>query len=250
MMHKSQIDILPPEPQLNSSTTAGKLPSAKLLPNPLLPAVPLSETYLMDCVEGMKHYQDKYFDLAIVDPPYGIGAGSKKFINGTSKTKKLYYRDNDWDTNIPDLKYFSELIRVSKNQIVWGGNYFPCLWEIGCRGFIFWDKTIHGNSYADGEMAWTSFNCPARYYRKNIAQVTSEGRFHPTQKPIQLYDFCFKFSKIEPGMKVIDTHLGSGSSRIAAHKNKLNFVGFEIDEEYFDKQEKRFANYVCQTRMF
>ena len=127
----------------------------------------MSTVYLMDCIEGMKHYPDKYFDLAVVDPPYGIGAGGKKFINGTSKTVKDYYKENDWDTERPTQEFFTELKRVSKNQIVWGGNYFADL--LGAfRCFIFWDKTIHGNSYADGELAWTSFDKVVRYYRKNI----------------------------------------------------------------------------------
>ena len=208
----------------------------------------MSTVYLMDCIEGMKRYPDKYFDLAVVDPPYGIGAGGKKFINGTSKTVKDYYKENDWDTERPTQEFFTELKRVSKNQIVWGGNYFADL--LGAfRCFIFWDKTIHGNSYADGELAWTSFDGVARYYRKNIAQVNSEGRMHPTQKPITLYDYVFtNFAK--RGDLILDTHLGSGSSRIAAHKAGLDFVGFEIDREYYTSSNKRFTNYVAQGVLF
>ena len=208
----------------------------------------MSTVYLMDCIEGMKRYPDRYFDLAIVDPPYGIGAGSKKFINGTSKTVKDYYKENDWDTERPTQEFFTELKRVSKNQIVWGGNYFADL--LGAfRCFIFWDKTIHGNSYADGELAWTSFDGVARYYRKNIAQVNSEGRMHPTQKPITLYDYVFTNFASE-GDLILDTHLGSGSSRIAAHKAGLDFVGFEIDREYYTSSNKRFTNYVAQGVLF
>jgi site-specific DNA-methyltransferase (adenine-specific) len=208
----------------------------------------LSTVYLMDCIEGMKQFPDKIFDLAVVDPPYGIGAGSKKFINGTSKTVKSYYKENDWDTERPALEFFTELKRVSKNQIVWGGNYFADL--LGAfRCFIFWDKTIHGNSYADGEMAWTSFDGVARYYRKNIAQVNSEGRMHPTQKPITLYDYIFTNFASE-GNLILDTHLGSQSSRIAANKAGLDFVGFEIDREYYDNGNKRFKNFVSQGVLF
>ena len=215
---------------------------------PLLPAVPSSDVYLEDCVTALKRFNDKHFDLAIVDPPYGIGAGSKKFINGTSKTVKNYYRENDWDKERPSKEYFDELLRVSKNQIVWGGNYFADY--LGAfRCFICWDKTIHGNSYADCELAWTSFDKVARYYRKNIAQVNSEGRMHPTQKPITLYDFVLKeFAK--EGDLILDTHLGSGSSRIAAYKGGFNFVGFEIDAEYYEKQEKRFNDFKSQLRLF
>jgi site-specific DNA-methyltransferase (adenine-specific) len=208
----------------------------------------LSTVYLMDCIEGMKQFPDKIFDLAVVYPPYGIGAGSKKFINGTSKTVKDYYKENDWDKERPTQEFFTELKRVSKNQIVWGGNYFADL--LGAfRCFIFWDKTIHGNSYADGELAWTSFNGVARYYRKNIAQVNSEGRMHPTQKPITLYDYVFTNFASE-GDLILDTHLGSQSSRIAANKAGLDFVGFEIDREYFDNGNKRFKNFVSQTVLF
>ena len=215
---------------------------------PLLPAVPLSEVYLEDCVTALKRFNDNHFDLAIVDPPYGIGAGDKKFINGKSKTVKNYYRENDWDKERPSKEYFDELLRVSKNQIVWGGNYFADY--LGAfRCFICWDKTIHGNSYADCELAWTSFDKVARYYRKNIAQVNSEGRMHPTQKPITLYDFVLKeFAK--EGDLILDTHLGSGSSRIAAYKGGFNFVGFEIDQEYYEKQEKRFNDFKSQLRLF
>jgi site-specific DNA-methyltransferase (adenine-specific) len=208
----------------------------------------LSTVYLMDCIEGMKQFPDKIFDLAVVDPPYGIGAGSKKFINGTSKTVKSYYKENDWDTERPALEFFTELKRVSKNQIVWGGNYFADL--LGAfRCFIFWDKTIHGNSYADGELAWTSFDGVARYYRKNIAQVNSEGRMHPTQKPITLYDYIFTNFASE-GNLILDTHLGSQSIRIAANKAGLDFVGFEIDREYYDNGNKRFKNFVSQGVLF
>ena len=215
--------------------------------NTVLGAVP-SVVYNEDCVEGLKRFSDNYFDLAIVDPPYGIGASSVKFINGTSKTVKPYYKENCWDTERPTEEYFNELKRVSKNQIVWGGNYFADY--LGAfRCFICWDKTIHGNSYADCELAWTSFDKVARYYRKNIAQVNSEGRIHPTQKPITLYDFVLK-EFAEEGNLILDTHVGSGSSRIACAKAGLNFTGFEIDTDHYEAQEKRFKDFVSQLRMF
>ena len=213
----------------------------------VLPAVP-SVVYNEDCVEGLKRFSDNYFDLAIVDPPYGIGASSVKFINGTSKTVKPYYKENCWDTERPTEEYFNELKRVSKNQIVWGGNYFADY--LGAfRCFICWDKTIHGNSYADCELAWTSFDKVARYYRKNIAQVNSEGRIHPTQKPITLYDFVLK-EFAEDGNLILDTHVGSGSSRIACAKAGLNFTGFEIDTDHYGTQEKRFNDFKSQLRLF
>jgi len=195
----------------------------------------------------MSRYEDNHFDLAIVDPPYGIGAGSNKFINGTSKTEKNYYRDNDWDI-APNKEYFTELQRVSKNQIIWGGNYFvENLQNFRC--FIFWDKTIHGNSYADGEMAWTSFDKVARYYRKNIAQVTSEGRMHPTQKPITLYEFIL-MNFAEKGNKILDTHLGSGSIALACHNLGYDLTACELDKEYYEAAIKRIEQHKAQIRMF
>ena len=186
---------------------------------------------LMDCMDLMREFPDKHFDLAIVDPPYGIGAGATNFKNGTSKSAKGYYRINDWDKTRPDAVYFGELQRVSKNQIIWGGNYFSDMLP-PFRAFVFWDKTIHGNSYADGELAWTSFDMVARYFRENIAQTNSEGRIHPTQKSIKLYDWLLA-NYAKPGMRVLDTHLGSGSHAIAAHYAGVHLTACEIDPDYF-----------------
>lgn len=206
-----------------------------------------SEVFNEDCMQGMARYPDKYFDLAIVDPPYGIGAGGKRFINGTSKTEKKYYKDIDWDVK-PEVQYFNALLRVSKNQIIWGGNYFVSMLK-DFRCFIIWDKTIHGNSYADCELAWTSFDQPARYFRENIAQTTSEGRIHPTQKSIILYKWLLK-NYAKPGDKILDTHLGSQSSRIAAYDMGFAFTGFEIDKDYFEAGNKRFENFKKQLKLF
>lgn len=201
-----------------------------------------------DNMELMSRYPDNHFDLAIVDPPYGIGAGGEKFKNGTSKTVKKYYKINDWDKERPKKEYFEELKRVSKNQIVWGGNYFADF--LGAfRCFIFWDKTIHGNSYADGEMAWTSFNKVARYYRKNIAQVTSEGRIHPTQKPVKLYEWLL-MNYANEGDKILDTHFGSGSIAIACHRLGFDLTACELDKEYFDASIKRIKQQIAQQRLF
>jgi len=200
-----------------------------------------------DNMELMARYEDNYFDLAIVDPPYGIGAGSKKFINGSSKTVKNYFRDNDWDVP-PKKQYFEELIRVSKNQIIWGGNYFvEHLKNFRC--FIFWDKTIHGNSYADGELAWTSFDKVARYYRKNIAQVTSEGRMHPTQKPVTLYEWLI-MTYAKEGFRILDTHLGSGSIALACHNLGYDLTACELDQDYYEAAIKRIEQHKAQIRMF
>ena len=207
-----------------------------------------TRSFNMDCMDFMSEVPDKYYDLAIVDPPYGIGAGSEKFINGNSKTHKPFYKKNDWDTAIPNEDYFKELKRVSKNQIIWGGNYFAhYLGSFRC--FICWDKTIHGNSYADCELAWTSFDQVARYYRKNIAQVTIEGRIHPTQKAVTLYAFCLK-EFANQGDKILDTHGGSQSHRIACFNMGFALDIIELDKEYFDEGNMRFENHKKQLRLF
>ena len=209
-----------------------------------------SEVYLMDCIEGMKHYPDNYFDLAICDPPYGINrSGQTETFTKNPKHKRKHFENKGWDLSIPEMEYFTELFRVSQNQIIWGANYFT-QYLPSSMGWIFWDKG-QDLSMSDGELAFTSYEKALRRIKINRGQLMVEGgTIHPTQKPIKLYDFCFQFAKVEAGAKILDTHLGSGSSRISANKNKLNFVGFEIDEEYFNKQEKRYADFASQTRLF
>lgn len=198
-----------------------------------------SEVFQMDCIEGMKRFPDKYFDLAVVDPPYGLDIANNSFRQKQNK--------KNWDISIPDHCYFNELFRVSKNQIIWGGNYFDLPKS---QGFIVWDKKQPLDfSSSMCEFAWTSIQKPAKIFYKHV--VTSEpNKIHPTQKPVSLYDFCFHYAKIETGSKILDTHLGSGSSRIAAYKAGLNFTAFEIDQEYFDAQEKRFKNFKSQLTLF
>jgi site-specific DNA-methyltransferase (adenine-specific) len=210
---------------------------------------------LGDCMEVMKDYPDKYFDLAVVDPPYGINYSSlvatKKIKHGWKQREK-----KQWDITTPDKSYFYELTRVSKNQIIWGGNYFELP---PTRCFLIWDK-VQRIDQADCEMAWTSFNSSARifsYSRGNEsgfapmlkASMRAGINIHPTQKPIALYDWIFH-NYAQPGFKILDTHLGSGSSRIAADRAGLEFVGIEIDAEYFEKQERRFKEYKSQLTMF
>ena len=202
-----------------------------------------SEVYLEDCMTGMKRYPDKHFDLAIVDPPYGIknmNAGGRG-MNGWSD-----WRGKEWDNKIPSDEYFKELRRVSKNQIIWGGNYFP-LEPTKC--WIIWDKGQRDFSLADGEMAWTSFDKAMRIFELSRGAANTEDKIHPTQKPIKLYEWILsKFAKRRN--LILDTHIGSGSSRIAAYKNGFDFTGFEIDKEYYDKQEKRFNDFKSQMRLF
>jgi len=232
--------------QITSESPAFAKPVLAEVP---LSGVPISEVYLMDCVEGMKHYPDKYFDLAIVDPPYGIGAENHA---GNADNGWKQWTKKSWDNEIPQMIYFTELFRVSKEQIIWGGNYFASLLP-NSQGWIFWDKGQRNFSLADGELCWTSFKKSIRVFEMARAKAKASigyEKIHPTQKPVELYDFCFNFAKLEAGAKVLDTHLGSGSSRISANKNKLNFVGFEIDEEYFNKQNKRYADFTAQTRLW
>ena len=198
--------------------------------------MPVSEIQNIDCMEYLKNIPDKFFNLAIVDPPYGIGASEMTMGNG--KNKK-YQKGKGWDSKPPDDKYFSELFRVSHNQIIWGGNYFDLP---KTKGWIFWDKGIYGDcSFADGELAWTSFDKVLR-----VAKIRYRGflgmdknRIHPTQKPLALYSWILK-NYAKPEDKILDTHLGSGSSRIASYKMGFDFYATEIDKEYFSAQEERF----------
>jgi site-specific DNA-methyltransferase (adenine-specific) len=200
---------------------------------------PKSIVYLEDCIQGMKRYENKHFDLAIVDPPYGLG---DKLTQGGTWASKYAKGDASWDI-APPAEYWEELFRVSKNQIVWGGNYFGLPAN---RCFIIWDKVAHMDTLADCEYAWTSFDRNAKIFKH--VRNTSETRIHICQKPIKLYDWILqRYAK--PTDLILDTHLGSGSSRIAAYKGGFDFVGFEIDAEYYEKQEKRFNDFKSQLRL-
>lgn len=201
--------------------------------------------YNMDCMQGMKEFPDKYFDLAIVDPPYGIGVGSMAYTNGVERVghalaNRKDYRHGEWDYR-PSKDYFEELFRVSKKQIIWGGNYFTDLLPPS-KGFIVWDKRVQdgmSNDFADCELAWISKGLGvARVYRylwNGMLQgnmKNKEERFHPTQKPVALYKWILN-NYAKPGDKILDTHVGSASSLIACEDFGYKYVGFEIDEEYF-----------------
>lgn len=203
----------------------------------------LSTVYLMDCIEGMKQFPDKIFDLAVVDPPYGL---TDKITLGGGIRKK-YNRQYDWDNETPKNEYWEELFRVSKNQIVWGGNYF-FNYLPNTRCVLSWDK-MQEFSGADFELAWTSFDKPAKTFRMSRIEAHGKGVIHPTQKPVKLYEWIFANYASE-GNLILDTHLGSQSSRIAANKAGLDFVGFEIDREYFDNGNTRFKNFVSQGVLF
>ena len=209
----------------------------------------ISEVYNMDCVAGMREYPDKYFDLAIVDPPYGIGISGQKEKKQGKKSDRKYHEEKNWDLSIPEKEYFLELFRVSKNQIIWGANYFVEHLFQGKKGWIVWDKAQHGLTMSDCELAFSSFDFPTRIFKQNRVILLQEGTIHPTQKPIKLYEWLL-MNYAKEGDKILDTHLGSGSSRIAAYRNGFDFIGFELDKDYYEAQEKRFKTELMQPRLF
>jgi site-specific DNA-methyltransferase (adenine-specific) len=209
----------------------------------------------------MARYPDKYFELAIVDPPYGIGADENAFKNGVNCKANGFkeHKKSNWDNAIPTKEYFDELKRVSKNQIIWGGNYFtehlpPVM------SWIIWDKMQYNFSFSHGEMAWNSFNTKLlifKYARGNesgfapkIPSGMKQGlNIHPTQKPIALYKYCLENFANE-GDKILDTHFGSGSIAIACHDYGFDLTACELDPEYFEKSVKRLKNHVAQQKLF
>ncbi len=195
----------------------------------------------MDCMDLMKEYSDNYFDLAIVDPPYGINI-NKMNMGGRQTVKPT---NKKWDSKIPNKKYFNDLFRVSKNQIIWGGNYFS-LPPNKC--FFVWDKgeMMYGRGFAECEYAWASFNKPADMIKINPVQL---DRIHPTQKPFKLYEWLL-INYANEGDKILDTHLGSGSIAIACHNQGFDLVGCEIDKEYYDKMMIRYNNKIAQQELF
>ncbi len=204
----------------------------------------------IDCMEYMAGLSNNSFDLACVDPPYGIGA-AKQLYKGTSNDVIIKHKTKNWDNSKPPKEYFTELFRISINQIVWGGNYFINNLE-SSRCFLVWDKQNGNNSMADAELAWTNFDKPVRMYRGHIFSgigCINYITIHPTQKPIALYSWIFQ-NYAKPGQSVIDTHLGSGSSAIAAHYAGIDFVGCEIDKDYFDAACKRYKEETRQLKLF
>ena len=205
--------------------------------------------YNMDCMEAMKAMPDKCWDLAVVDPPYGLDIGNMNMGTGKSprcsKIENRLWNKTDWDKEVPTREYFDQLFRVSKNQVIWGGNYFE-LPPNKC--FLIWDKGegLYGRSFSECEYAWTSFSGVAMIFKHT---PVDKLRFHPTQKPIDLYRWIFQHYA-KPGDKILDTHLGSGSSRIAAYDAGLDFTGYEIDPDYFQRQEERFNAHTAQMSLF
>jgi site-specific DNA-methyltransferase (adenine-specific) len=206
---------------------------------------PVSLIENIDCLEGMKKYPDKFFELAIVDPPYGIGVNHNMGRRKGDKPSK--YKPAVWDNKSPDQEYFDQLFRVSKNQIVWGANHFISKMPKDSSCWLMWDKGFSEEvSFAQYELAWTSFNSTCKKYDK-FPNLTE--RIHPTQKPIELYKWIIA-NYAKEGDKILDTHLGSGSSRIAAYIMGFDFYGFELDRDYYLAQEKRFKEQTAQQRLF
>jgi site-specific DNA-methyltransferase (adenine-specific) len=200
-------------------------------------------------MELMSRYPDKYFDLAIVDPPYGINrSGQRQIITKNPKHKRKYFKNKGWDNEIPKKEYFDQLFRVSKNQIIWGANYFT-QYLPSSMGWIFWDKG-QDLTMSDGELAFTSFEIALRRKIINRNQlIVDGGTQHPTQKPILLYKWILdKYAK--QGDKILDTHLGSGSIAIACHDYGFELTACELDKEYYDSAIKRIKNHVSQQKLF
>ena len=209
--------------------------------------------YNIDCIEFMKTKPDKYYDLAIVDPPYGINMDGGK-IGGNNCGKAKDYTQKDWDKEPPSLEYFKELMRVSKNQIVWGANHFISRMPFDSSCWIIWDKDYSGN-FADCEMAWTSFNTAVRKYKfrwNGMLQQNmkdKEIRIHPTQKPKDLYRWILK-NYAKPNDLILDTHGGSMSISIACDMEGFDLDVTEIDTEYFINGQKRYEQYKQQPQLF
>jgi len=207
-----------------------------------------------DNMQLMARYEDNHFDLAIVDPPYGIDANLKRGDTGKNKhIKQKDYHVGDWDSEIPSAEYFKELKRVSKNQIIWGGNYFlDYLNNTSCM--IVWDKINGTNYYADCELAWTSFKTSVRkfewrwhgFLQQNMAN--KQDRIHPTEKPIALYEWLL-MNYAKEGDKILDTHLGSGSIAIACHNLGYDLTACELDKEYYEASMKRINQHKAQLRI-
>jgi len=220
--------------------------------------------YNQDCMEAMKQMSDNEFDLAIVDPPYGIGFdGGHKPTQGKSGKSNTFnketalYKKGGWDNRRPNSEYFSELQRVSRNQIIWGGNYFADLLPAK-KGWIFWDKKItnaNNTNFSDGELAWSSFDCILRRFTYDwigfgyLNNPQCEKKIHPTQKPVQLYKWLLT-NYANEGDKILDTHLGSGSIAIACHDLKFDLTGYEIDKEYYDNAMERIERHKRQMHLF
>lgn len=200
-----------------------------------------------DCMTIMKQYEDNYFDLAVVDPPYNLARFKNGFKQGDRIVKSTDYKG--WNNNAPSLEYFTELFRVSKNQIIWGANNFDLPTT---EYFLIWDKQQTVDNFASAEYAWVSMGLkmPAKIFHYGIHKHNSEkAAIHPAEKPTKLYSYIYNMYA-EEGQKILDTHLGSGSNAIAAHYAKMHFVGCELDEDYYKASIERIRKETRQLELF
>jgi site-specific DNA-methyltransferase (adenine-specific) len=200
--------------------------------------------YNEDCLEAIKKMPDNSFDLAIVDPPYGLGARTTN--GGKKRNSNARFENHKWDDSIPSDCYFIELKRVSKEQIIWGGNYFPFLWSQGCRGLITWDKMVYIPTMSQVEYAWYSKDSLPKLIK---IDNSDSGRIHPTQKPVKLYEWLLH-NYAKQGDTILDTHLGSGSIALACHNKGYDLTAYEIDKDYFAATSKRIKDHIAQLTMF
>jgi site-specific DNA-methyltransferase (adenine-specific) len=201
-------------------------------------------------MEAMKEMSDNQFDLAIVDPPYGINrAGQKETFTKQKKHKRKYHKQKQWDNAIPNKYYFKELQRVSKNQIIWGANYFVKHLTKGTMGWIVWFKGQIGLTMSDCELAYSSFHKATRVININRVDLLKQNTIHPTEKPIRLYQWLLD-NYAKEGYTILDTHLCSGSIAIACHNLGYDLTGYEIDKEYFESAQKRINIHKQQKRLF
>ena len=216
----------------------------------------LNIVHLTDCMDFMADKPDKYYDLGICDPPYGIGVTKM----GLGKGGGLYrepraYKQGTWDHKAPSLNYFDELFRISKKQIIWGANHFISKMSFDSSCWVVWDKDNGKTDFADCELAWTSFDSAVRIFKYKWCGMlqqnmkNKEKRIHPTQKPVALYKWLLQ-NYAKPGQTIFDSHVGSGSIRIACHDLGFDFEGCEIDKDYRQAQEDRYSIHIQQDDLF
>ena len=202
-----------------------------------------------DNIELMARYEDNYFDLAIVDPPYGIGISGQKESKNGKKSDRKHHIEKNWDSDIPSKEYFLELERVSKNQIIWGANYFVEHLTKGTKGWLVWFKGQIGLTMSDCELAYSSFQVPTRVVNINRVDLLKQDTIHPTEKPIRLYQWILD-NYAKEGDKILDTHLGSGSIAIACHNLGFELTACELDKDYYEAAMKRLEQHKAQQRLF
>ncbi len=202
-----------------------------------------------DNMQLMSRYEDNHFDLAIVDPPYGIGIDGQKESKKGKKSDRKYHKQKQWDNAIPNKDYFNELQRVSKNQIIWGANYFVKHLTKGTKGWVVWFKGQIGLTMSDCELAYSSFQRATRVVNINRVDLLKQNTIHPTEKPIRLYQWLLD-NYAKEGDKILDTHLGSGSIAIACHNLGYDLTACELDKDYYKAAIKRIQQHKAQIRMF